>query len=154
MVADPSFDPLIESATALSVPVRKVALRADGAHDGEATAKADPTAGLIYLCNPGNASGAITPRADIEWLLANTPASAVLEQPDPFSPLGRRCPAGADEGTGEAWRCSTASGLRPVPSPNPRAPARASSAGSAGTRASGAQAVPSRPVRRVVLDSY
>ncbi|WP_126968403.1 pyridoxal phosphate-dependent aminotransferase [Xanthomonas arboricola] len=78
VVADPSFDPIIDSATARGVPVRKVPLRADGAHDVKAMAKADPTAGLIYLCNPGNASGAITPRADIEWLLANKPASAVL----------------------------------------------------------------------------
>ncbi|NEL42827.1 MAG: aminotransferase class I/II-fold pyridoxal phosphate-dependent enzyme, partial [Xanthomonas perforans] len=44
----------------------------------KAMAKADPTAGLIYLCNPGNATGSITPRSDIEWLLANKPASAVL----------------------------------------------------------------------------
>ncbi|MGN3935638.1 pyridoxal phosphate-dependent aminotransferase [Xanthomonas citri pv. mangiferaeindicae] len=78
VVADPSFDPLIESATARGVAVRKVPLRADGAHDVKAMAKADPTAGMLYLCNSGNATGAITPRADIEWLLANKPASAVL----------------------------------------------------------------------------
>ncbi|WP_057655482.1 aminotransferase class I/II-fold pyridoxal phosphate-dependent enzyme, partial [Xanthomonas axonopodis] len=79
VVADPSFDPLIESATARGVAVRKVPLHADGAHDVKAMmAKADPTAGMLYLCNPGNATGAITPRADIEWLLANKPASAVL----------------------------------------------------------------------------
>jgi len=30
------------------------------------------------LCTPGNVTGAITPRADIEWLLVNKPASAVL----------------------------------------------------------------------------
>ncbi|WP_115512029.1 MULTISPECIES: pyridoxal phosphate-dependent aminotransferase [Xanthomonas] len=78
VVADPSFDPAIDSATARGVQVRKVPLRADGAHDVKAMAKADPTAGLIYLCNPGNATGSITPRSDIEWLLANKPASAVL----------------------------------------------------------------------------
>ncbi|AKC77863.1 aminotransferase [Xanthomonas arboricola] len=78
VVADPSFDPIVDSATARGVPVRKAPLRADGAHDVKAMAKADPSAGLIYLCNPGNASGAITPRADIEWLLANKPSSAVL----------------------------------------------------------------------------
>ncbi|ALS94469.1 aminotransferase [Xanthomonas oryzae] len=73
VVADPSFDPLIDSATA-----RGVAVRADGAHDVKAMAKADPTAGMLYLCNPGNVTGGIIPRADIEWLLANKPASAVL----------------------------------------------------------------------------
>lgn len=78
VVADPSFDPLIASATACGAVVRKVPLRADGAHHVKAMAKADPTAGLLYLCNPGNVTGAITPRADIEWLLVNKPASAVL----------------------------------------------------------------------------
>jgi histidinol-phosphate aminotransferase len=78
VVADPSFDPIVDSATARGVQVRKVPLRADGAHDVKAMAKADPTAGLIYVCNPGNATGAITPRAEIEWLLANKPSSAVL----------------------------------------------------------------------------
>ena len=33
-------------------------------------------AGLIYICNPNNPSGTMTPRADIEWLVANKPAEA------------------------------------------------------------------------------
>ncbi|WP_267118389.1 aminotransferase class I/II-fold pyridoxal phosphate-dependent enzyme, partial [Xanthomonas sacchari] len=59
-------------------PVRRVPLRADGAHDVKAMASADPNAGLIYLCNPNNPTGSVTKRADIEWLLANKPASSVL----------------------------------------------------------------------------
>lgn len=78
VMADPTFEALADLAAAQGVPVRKVPLRADGAHDVKAMAKADPSAGLIYLCNPNNPTGSITPRAEIEWLLANKPASAVL----------------------------------------------------------------------------
>ncbi len=78
VIADPTFEALADVAIAHGAPVRRVPLRADGAHDVKAMAKADPTAGLIYVCNPNNPTGSITPRADIEWLLANKPASAVL----------------------------------------------------------------------------
>ncbi|MCC4622016.1 pyridoxal phosphate-dependent aminotransferase [Xanthomonas cassavae CFBP 4642] len=78
IIADPTFEALADVATAHGAPVRRVPLRADGAHDVKAMAKADPTAGLIYVCNPNNPTGSITPRADIEWLLANKPAGAVL----------------------------------------------------------------------------
>jgi histidinol-phosphate/aromatic aminotransferase/cobyric acid decarboxylase-like protein len=40
--------------------------------------KAHPSPGLFYICNPNNPTGTITPRADIEWLLANKPAGSVV----------------------------------------------------------------------------
>jgi histidinol-phosphate aminotransferase len=33
--------------------------------------------GLIYLCNPNNPTSSITPRADMDWLLANLPPRTV-----------------------------------------------------------------------------
>src|SRR6202012_563587 len=39
---------------------------------------ADPNAGVIYICNPNNPSGTITPRADILWALENKPAGSIL----------------------------------------------------------------------------
>lgn len=78
VVADPTFEAIADVAAARGAPVQRVPLRADGAHDVRAMAKAAPEAGLLYLCNPNNPTGSITPRADIEWLLANKPASAVL----------------------------------------------------------------------------
>ncbi|WP_434027767.1 pyridoxal phosphate-dependent aminotransferase [[Pseudomonas] boreopolis] len=78
VVADPTFEAVAEVAAAQGAPVHRVPLRADGAHDVRAMAGAARDAGLIYLCNPNNPTGSITPRADIEWLLANKPASAVL----------------------------------------------------------------------------
>lgn len=35
-------------------------------------------AGLIYLCNPNNPTSTVTPKKDIEWLIANLPADTVL----------------------------------------------------------------------------
>jgi histidinol-phosphate/aromatic aminotransferase/cobyric acid decarboxylase-like protein len=40
--------------------------------------KADPNAGVYYVCNPNNPSGAITPRKDIEYLLAHKKPYAVV----------------------------------------------------------------------------
>jgi histidinol-phosphate aminotransferase len=35
-------------------------------------------AGLIYICNPNNPTGTVTPKADIEWLVANKPAGSIV----------------------------------------------------------------------------
>src|SRR6202012_372374 len=39
---------------------------------------ADPNAGLIYIVNPNNPTGTITPREEILWALANKPAGSIL----------------------------------------------------------------------------
>ena len=39
---------------------------------------AAPNAGVYYVCNPNNPTGLITPRAEIEWLLANKPKGSVV----------------------------------------------------------------------------
>src|ERR1051326_2230305 len=49
--------------------LKRVPLRADYAHDGQAMFKADPKAGVYYICNPNNPSGTLTPRKEIEYLL-------------------------------------------------------------------------------------
>jgi histidinol-phosphate aminotransferase len=56
----------------------KVKLRADYTHDVEAMIKADPNAGVYYICNPNNPTGTITPRKDFEYILANKPKGAIL----------------------------------------------------------------------------
>jgi histidinol-phosphate/aromatic aminotransferase/cobyric acid decarboxylase-like protein len=48
------------------------------AHNVKAMAAADPNAGLIYICNPNNPSGTLTPDADIDWLVENKPAGAII----------------------------------------------------------------------------
>jgi histidinol-phosphate aminotransferase len=53
-------------------------LRPDYSHDVEAMFKADPNAGVYYICNPNNPSGTLTPRKDIEFLLANKKKDAIV----------------------------------------------------------------------------
>ncbi|MEN5426795.1 pyridoxal phosphate-dependent aminotransferase [Stenotrophomonas pennii] len=77
VTADPTFETLGEMAAARGAAVHRIALREDGAHDVRAMVEAaarQPT-GLIYVCNPNNPTGSITPRADLEWLLENKPAA-------------------------------------------------------------------------------
>lgn len=40
-------------------------------------AAAREKAGLIYLCNPNNPTGAVTPKKDIDWMIANLPQGTV-----------------------------------------------------------------------------
>ncbi len=58
--------------------VVKVALRKDYTHDVEGMIKADPNAGAYYICNPNNPTGTLTPRKDIDYILANKKKDAVL----------------------------------------------------------------------------
>src|SRR5277367_4887396 len=58
--------------------VVKVPLRKDHTHDAEAMIKADPDAGAYYICNPNNPTGTLTPRKDIEYILANKRKDAVV----------------------------------------------------------------------------
>jgi len=56
----------------------KVPLRKDYTHDVEAMIKADPNAGVFYICNPNNPTGTITARKDMEYVLANKPKGSIL----------------------------------------------------------------------------
>ena len=58
--------------------VVQVPLRKDHSHDVEAMIKADPNAGAYYICNPNNPTGTLTPRKDIDYILANKKKDAVL----------------------------------------------------------------------------
>ncbi|MDH7971334.1 pyridoxal phosphate-dependent aminotransferase [Sphingomonas sp. AR_OL41] len=78
VTADPTFELAGRTAAWLKVPVKAVPLTADYRHDVKAMLAADPNAGLYYICTPNNPTGTITPLADIEWLLANKPADAMV----------------------------------------------------------------------------
>src|SRR5580704_9940630 len=60
------------------IKVNHVPLRKDYTHDVEAMIKTDPNAGVYYICNPNNPTGTLTPRKDMEYILANKPKDAVL----------------------------------------------------------------------------
>jgi len=78
VACDPTYEAGGEAAKFVGARSVLVPLRKDWAHDVKAMAKADPKAGLLYLCNPNNPTGSLTPRSDIEWLLENKPAGSVL----------------------------------------------------------------------------
>lgn len=78
VIADPTYEAPDRAAKFVGAPVIHVPLRHDYSHDLKAMAAASPDAGLIYVCNPNNPTGTVTPQADIEWLVANKPAGAVV----------------------------------------------------------------------------
>ena len=78
VTADPGYEAGGRAADFIGSPVIKVPLTATYAHDVKAMAAASPTAGLIYVCNPNNPTGTLTSKSDIEWLVANKPAGAIV----------------------------------------------------------------------------
>ncbi|MCS7024786.1 MAG: pyridoxal phosphate-dependent aminotransferase [Bryobacteraceae bacterium] len=78
VMADPGYEAGSRAADFIGSKVHKIPLRKDYAHDVKAMAEADPDAGLIYVCNPNNPTGTLTPRSDLEWLVANKPKGAVV----------------------------------------------------------------------------
>jgi histidinol-phosphate aminotransferase len=47
-------------------------------HDPKALLAAAANPGVIYVCNPNNPTGTITPRKDIEYIVANAPKDTVI----------------------------------------------------------------------------
>ena len=79
VVADPGYEAGARAAKYIDAPVITVPLvKGSAIHDVKAMAAAHPSAGVIYVCNPNNPTGTVTPQAEIEWLVANKPAGSVI----------------------------------------------------------------------------
>ena len=78
VTADPGYEAGIMASKISGAKVVKVPLKADYSHDVKAMLAAAPDAGVFYVCNPNNPTGTTTPRADIEYLLANKPKGSIL----------------------------------------------------------------------------
>lgn len=78
VMAEPGYEAGQRAATFIGAPVHRVPLTKENRHDVKAMAKADPEAGVIYVCNPNNPTGTITSKEDIEWLVANKPAGSIV----------------------------------------------------------------------------
>src|SRR6185503_267287 len=76
--ASPTYDNPTPVAKFLNVPIANVALTSDYRHDVKAMVAANPNAGLFYVVNPNNPTGTMTPMSEIEWLVDNKPAGAVV----------------------------------------------------------------------------
>ena len=74
VMAAPTFEAIGEYAAVVEAEVIKVPLAADFTHDLGAMLKAaGADAGLVYICNPNNPTGNLTPRADLEASIRKLP---------------------------------------------------------------------------------
>ena len=78
VMADPSYESAAMAAQISKAKVIKVPLTSAYAHDVKKMIAADPSAGLIYIVNPNNPTGTITPREEILWALENKPKGSIL----------------------------------------------------------------------------
>ncbi len=74
VLATPTFDLLSRYARDNGAEVRAVPLTSDHSHDLKAMlARSDASTGLVYLCNPNNPTGSVTPRLELEEFLRKLP---------------------------------------------------------------------------------
>lgn len=95
VMGDPGYEAGQRAAAFIGSKVIRVPLTRTYAHDVKAMAAASPDAGLIYICNPNNPTGTVTPKADIEWLVANKPAGSILLLDEAYIHLSQE-PFGTD----------------------------------------------------------
>ena len=79
MTGLPTFEAIGRSAKIVGAEVVEVPLARNYSHDLAAMlAKAGPTTGLIYICNPNNPTGSLTPRKDLEAFIRKLPATTTV----------------------------------------------------------------------------
>jgi len=78
VVADPGYEAGARAAQFIGAKSISVPLTKEYTHDVKAMVAASPDAGLIYICNPNNPTGTLTPQADIEWLVENKPKGTIV----------------------------------------------------------------------------
>jgi len=78
VMATPSYEVPRQAAESHKAPVKEVSLNAEHAHDVSAMLAADTQAGMLYLCNPNNPTGTLTPIEAIRQALTNKPKGSVL----------------------------------------------------------------------------
>jgi histidinol-phosphate aminotransferase len=78
VAANPTYESGPGAAAAGGAQVIALPLTKTYAHDVRAMVAASPTAGVIYICNPNNPTGTLTPKEDILWALDHKPAGSIL----------------------------------------------------------------------------
>jgi histidinol-phosphate aminotransferase len=79
IAAEPTFEAVLQYATATRAESVKVPLTADFRHDLPAMARAcDARAGLVYVCNPNNPTGTIVSGDEFQAFLAQVPSSTTV----------------------------------------------------------------------------
>jgi histidinol-phosphate aminotransferase len=97
VVADPGYEaPLwaakVSGAEGIKVPLADP--KGAATHDVKAMLAASATPGVIYICNPNNPTGTITPREQIEYAVAHAPKETVIMVDEAYihlSPNAQSC---------------------------------------------------------------
>jgi len=76
VLASPTFDPIAGDARRAGGAVATVPLDKQYAHDLDAMlARLDAAGGLVYVCNPNNPTGSLTPRDDLDAFIRKVPST-------------------------------------------------------------------------------
>ncbi|MGC1616182.1 MAG: aminotransferase class I/II-fold pyridoxal phosphate-dependent enzyme [Candidatus Acidiferrum sp.] len=79
ITALPTFEAIGRCARTVGAEVVEVPLARNYSHDLRAMlARAGDTTGLVYICNPNNPTGSLTPRKDIEEFVRKLPARTTV----------------------------------------------------------------------------
>jgi histidinol-phosphate aminotransferase len=79
ITAVPTFEAIGRFARILGAEVIEVPLAKNYSHDLSAMLdRADASTGLVYICNPNNPTGSLTPRAELEHFIGKLPATATV----------------------------------------------------------------------------
>jgi histidinol-phosphate aminotransferase len=77
IVADPTFEAILNHARVSSADVVKVPLNASFAHDLPKMLSA-ASEGLIYICNPNNPTASLTPKNELRQFIAKCPRETMI----------------------------------------------------------------------------
>lgn len=77
IVADPTFEAILNHAAVSSAEVIKVPLNASFAHDLPKMLGA-ASEGLIYICNPNNPTASLTPKNELRQFIAKCPRETMI----------------------------------------------------------------------------
>ena len=76
IVASPTFDVVSREARRIGLPIEAVPLTREYSHDLEKMLSlAHGSGGLVYICNPNNPTGSLTPRNSLEAFLNELPST-------------------------------------------------------------------------------
>jgi histidinol-phosphate aminotransferase len=79
ILASPTFDPITHLAREAGAEVVGVPIDKTFAHDLDRMLRqTNASTGLVYICNPNNPTGSLTPRKDLEVFLQKLPSSTVV----------------------------------------------------------------------------
>lgn len=76
VIATPGYEDCVRGAKSAGSPIIEVPLLKDGAHDTDTMLQ--KPAGLVYLCNPNNPTGTITPHDKLVKAIESAPADTII----------------------------------------------------------------------------